>query len=52
VENSFLRFGMQLAGFCCTLFEALILLASFQKRAQPVDARAGGAIRPGKTQNL
>jgi hypothetical protein len=31
---------MRLAGFCCTLFENRILLASLQKRAQPVAARS------------
>jgi hypothetical protein len=31
---------MQLTRFCCTLCENLILLASLQKQAQPVDARS------------
>jgi glyoxylase-like metal-dependent hydrolase (beta-lactamase superfamily II) len=39
---------MQLARFCCTFFEALIPLASFRKRAQPVDARSGGKVPPGQ----
>jgi glyoxylase-like metal-dependent hydrolase (beta-lactamase superfamily II) len=42
---------MRLAGFCCSLFKDLILLASFQKRAQPTVARSFLRINPSGRQN-